>query len=107
MQSLLDKLDKINFNAYSDKKLTSQEGWGVSYSINLTDTHGICESMFQVVVRVTYQGALVSHYGCVTTQETNLFGLWFLVKKSKVQNDEYKEQRQNELNGQALFNLLG
>jgi hypothetical protein len=106
MQNFINKLDKINFNAYNDGKLTSLDGWGVSYSVRLSETHGLTDSVFQVVVRLTYNDALVTHYGCVTSEETNQFGLWFIVKKSDVTNAEYKERRENELNGQALYNLL-
>lgn len=106
MLQLLKKLDKINFNAYNDKKLTSQDGWAVSYSINLAETHGICESMFQVVVRVSYKDGLVMHYGCITSEETNQFGLWLLGKKSNAHSLEYNERRQNEDIGKAIFSKL-
>jgi hypothetical protein len=106
MQNLINKLDNINFNTYNEKQLISNDGWAVGYSINLNDTHGICESMFQVVIRVTYKGALVMNYGCVTIEETNQFGLWFIIKKVGVNNAEYKERRENELDGKALYNLL-
>jgi hypothetical protein len=106
MQNFINKLDKINFNAYNDGKLTSLDGWGVSYSVQLQETHGIVDSMFQVVVRLSYNGALVSFYGCTTAEETNEFGKWFLAKKNDARDVEFKQDRRNEDIGKAIFNKL-
>ena len=106
MQNLLSKLNGINFTSYNDKKLTSDDGFAVSYSVNLNETSGICDCIFQVVVRVTYNDALVTHYGCVTIEETNEFGKWFLLNKNKAYNNEYAKKRQFEDIGKTIFNRL-
>lgn len=104
MQQLINKLDRINFTAYQDDKLTSADGWEVSYHIRLQEI--ITESAFQVVVRVGYKGSMVMHYGCITQEETNLFGVWFLRAKYKAQGLRYAEENQNAEIGKAIFNKL-
>jgi hypothetical protein len=106
MQNFINKLDKIEFNGYNDCKLTSSEGWAVSYSVQLQDTHGLVDSMFQVVVRLSYNGTFVQSYGCTTAEETNQFGKWFLAKKSNARDLEFKQYRRNEDIGKAIFSNL-
>jgi hypothetical protein len=107
MTNFLNKLSQINFTSYSDGKLMSEDGWAVFYSVKLQDNHGLTESLFQVVVRVTYQGAFVSHYGCVTEEETNQFGNWFLLKKQYVESQNSKRESELEKLGKKLFASLG
>ena len=106
MQKFLAKLSKINFTSYSDSKLMSEDGWEVSYHIKLQDTHGLTDSVFQVVVRVTYQGAYVSSYGCVSVDESNRFGDWFMRTKFVVSDAEYNKTSALEKVGNSLFESL-
>lgn len=106
MQKFLTKLSKINFTSYSDGKLVSDSGWAVSYHVKLQDTHGLTESVFQVCVRVTYQDAYVTSYGCVSVEESNLFGNWFMHTRCAVDRAEYNKSSALEKVGKSLFESL-
>ena len=106
MKNLLSKLDKINFNNYSDSKLTSDDGWSVSYYVKVQETFGITDSIFQIVVRLTYNDVYVTSYGCVTNEETNEFGVWFVRMKGKCYTRESNNRTKAEKLGKALFDNL-
>jgi len=106
MQKFINTLSEINFTDYSDNTLVSEDGWEVSYHVKLQDTHGIIESMFQVVVRVTYKGAYISSYGCISIEESNLFGDWFMRTRFAASDTEHNKRRTLEKVGKSLFESL-
>ena len=106
MKNFIKKLDKINWNNYDNDTLRSSDGWAVSYYVKLQETHRLTESVFQIVVRLTYNDAYVSSYGCVTIEETNEFGIWFAGKKAKMYNMEHENTYKTEKIGKALFESL-
>lgn len=106
MKNLLKKLDKINWNNYDNNTLRSSDGWAVSYYVKLQETHRLTESVFQIVVRLTYNDACVSSYGCVTIEETNKFGTWFAGEKAAMYNMEHDNRSKEEKIGKALFESL-
>ena len=107
MTSFLNQLNKMNFTSYSDDKLKSEDGWEVSYHVKLCDTLGFTDSVFQVIPRVTYKGVFIQSYGCVTHEETNEFGEWFMKTKGNLQNAEYDKVRALEKIGKAILKSLG
>lgn len=105
MQTLINKLSKIKFTNYSNDTLTSEDGWSVSYSIKLQEI-AVGDSLFQVVVRICYNDAYVSSYGCVTTDETNEFGRWFIMAKTNAYEMEYSNREKQGKMGKVLFESL-
>lgn len=103
MNNLLAKLNKIEFNKYENNELTSQDGWSVSYRVEL---NGHFESQFQVIVRITYKGEFVSSYGCVEPSDSIDFGKWFLTQKAIVREKEYQRADTIAQCGKALLNAL-
>jgi hypothetical protein len=106
MKNFIKKLDKIDWSSYDEKTLRSSDGWAVSYYVKLQDIVGITESVFQIVVRLTYNDAYVSSYGCVTTEETNEFGMWFARMKGNMYNIEHANRSKVEKLGKAIFDSL-
>ena len=100
MKTVNDLLNKFNnevFISSEDKSITSQNGWKVSYSIELANNmHDIKRLPVQIVVRISKDGTHVQTWGCDSNSEQSCFVEWFVKKSADAFSTAMKLDRARE-----------
>lgn len=106
IQDFTAKLDKINWTKFDDNKLYSEDGFRLSYSVEIM-SHTVLEiPRFQVIIRLRYKDSHVQTWGCETMQCQDHFGLWFIKKESYCNHQEYAQNSKDETIAKAIFDSL-
>jgi hypothetical protein len=104
LTQFIAKLDRLNYiTSDKRKKLFSEEGFEVSYAVELTTPHTHEGKIYfpgdvaaRLVVRVVKDNRVISFWGCEHEKDNQELVTWFLGKYNEVEKAEFKAE--NELN---------
>jgi hypothetical protein len=105
IQDFTAKLDNLNWTKYDfeTNTLISDEGYKLSYSVDLHSTPSLRIPIFQVVIRLRYKKSHVMTWGCDSHDNQDFFGKWFASNKQIAIDLEYERERIEKGNAQDFF----
>ena len=108
IQDFTAKLDKINWTKYDfgTNTVSSDDGFKLSYDVELNSSALLRLPVFQVVIRLRYKEHHVMTWGCDSYDSQDFFGRWFVLIKAKVFLVEHELEKSNSLMAKELFNNL-
>jgi hypothetical protein len=86
IQDFLNKLDKLSFTSYEGKTLHTEEGFDISYNIEITS---MMSMPLQFIFRVRKENVYVTSWGCSSNDDNEFACNWWQRKITELYNTEY------------------
>jgi hypothetical protein len=99
----LNKLDKLSFTSYKAKTLHTEEGFDISYDIEMTSMNYL---PLQFIFRIRKENVYVTSWGCSSNDDNAFACAWWWRKISELSNREYKNRSEKEDHFKNQFNKL-
>jgi hypothetical protein len=103
IQDFLNKLNKLSFTNYDDKTLHTEEGFDISYDIEMTS---MVKLPLQVIFRVRKDNVYVMSWGCGSNDDNAIACIWWQRKVAELDNIKYKNKREKQDHFKNQFNKL-
>jgi len=99
IQDFLNKLNKLSFTNYEDKTLHTEEGFEISYDIEMTS---MVKLPLQFIFRIRKDNVYVMSWGCSSNDDNSIACNWWQRKKDGLLDREYtnKSEKQDHFKNQ-------
>lgn len=112
VSEFIAKLEKLNFTSVDGKDLITEDGYKLSYYVSESTLIGNREDCafvglpVNIYFQVRRNGVKVAGWGCAELEDTTELMKWYVLKKSDVQNAEFKAESKQKAIEELIWGNL-